>query len=341
MLDRGVERVDHADRQLHVEELGVPVGIASPRRPRRSPAAARPRSSPPSSTPASAGREARGQEALGDAAWTSRVSAALQTPGPLDLGVDGDPPRHLGVGVGVDVDVAVAGRRVHHRHRRDRLQRLLGPRRRAGSAGRPALLRWPARRARRGRRRRAAGPRPRAGRPRRAPRARRAQARRWSAPRSCEPRRTIALPLLIVSAAQSMVTFGPRLVDDRDDAERDPQLAQVEAARERRAARAPRRSGRASAATARKPVGHRLDPLRGQREAVAQGLGEPRGALIGEVGGVRLEDLRRRALRAARRSPRAPRSWSRSTRSRARAPRRFARLAGTRVTAFRGDRPSN
>ena len=73
------------------------------------------------------GGEDAGQEARGDRGVDQQGLGRVADPGPLDLGVDGDPPRHLEVGVGVDVDVAVARRRVHHRHRRDRLDRLLQP----------------------------------------------------------------------------------------------------------------------------------------------------------------------------------------------------------------------
>ena len=90
------------------------------------PAAARARSSPTSSTPASA-RSARTQreEVLGDRRVDQQGLGRVADARALDLGVDGDPPRHLEVGVGVDVDVAVAGGRVDDRHRGDVLERRL------------------------------------------------------------------------------------------------------------------------------------------------------------------------------------------------------------------------
>ena len=89
-------------------------------------AAARARSSPTSSTPASA-RSARtsGQELVGDGRVDEQGLGGVADARALDLGVDGDPPRHLQVGVGVHVDVAVAGGRVDDRHGGDVLERRL------------------------------------------------------------------------------------------------------------------------------------------------------------------------------------------------------------------------
>ena len=77
----------------------------------------------------------------------------LQTPGPVDLGVEGDRPRHLEVGVGVHVDVAVARRpRTSPAPSRRPSAPPSGPRRRAGSGGRRRRPGSPARRGPRGRR---------------------------------------------------------------------------------------------------------------------------------------------------------------------------------------------
>jgi hypothetical protein len=81
-----------------------------------------------------------------------------------------------------------------------------------------------------------------------------------------------------------------RLVDDRDDAQRHPHLAQVESALQGFPFQLlADRVGEAGDDP--HPLGHRRDPLRGQRQAVAQGLAEPNRALVGEVGRVRFEDL--------------------------------------------------
>ena len=99
----------------------------SRRRPRRpGPAgASRARASPTSATPASR-RSARRRAGTRP---RPRRRPAASPPSCIPRG--GRPwrhtrsPRHLEVGVGVHVDVAVSRRRVHHRHGRDVLQRLL------------------------------------------------------------------------------------------------------------------------------------------------------------------------------------------------------------------------
>ena len=132
--DRLLGRIDDADRKLEREVLGVPVlvGRRVDRRVRGRGAGAlvavqrdagrvQGVQAPPAGTPAAT------------SAWTSSVSAALQTPGPLQLGVEHDRLRGLEVRAGVDVHVAVARRGVDHRHRRDALERCLQPlARRAG-----------------------------------------------------------------------------------------------------------------------------------------------------------------------------------------------------------------
>ncbi len=122
-----------------------------------------------------------------------------------------------------------------------------------------------------------------------------------------EPRSTIALPDFRHSAAASIVTFGPGLVDDRDDAERHAHLADVEPVRKPEAvdhlADGVRERGDLAGA-----LRDRSDPLRVQRQAVEQGGTQAR----------RTSRLRGRerwprgspacARSARQRSPRAPRS---------------------------------
>ena len=82
----------------------------------------------------------------------------------------------------------------------------------------------------------------------------------------------------------------PRLVDDGDDSQRHPQLSQPQPAGDRfrfqlLADRVGKGGDRAHA------LGHRLDPRLGQRQPVAQRRCQPGRALVGEVGGIRLEHL--------------------------------------------------
>ena len=206
--DRGVERVDDADGQDQVEVLGVPVGGlgrassrgGSPGSPRR-PGARRPRAWRASAT--------SGRKVGAASRWTRRVSAALQTPGALGLGVDDDPDGHREVGVGVDVDVAVARVVLQDRHLRlgdDPADQALA----APGDGQvdPVGHRRAGGRRPRGRSSRRAGRR-RAGRPLGASSSARTRWRarfEWIA--SLPPRRIAALPLLTQSAAASTVTFG-------------------------------------------------------------------------------------------------------------------------------------
>ena len=69
-----------------------------------------------SSTPASAAGT-RGRNSAATASWTSRVSAALHTPGRWVLALTTMRLGHVEVGGGVDVDVAVAVPVDHVRHR--------------------------------------------------------------------------------------------------------------------------------------------------------------------------------------------------------------------------------
>ena len=130
------------------------------------------------------------------------------------------------------VDVAVAGRRVHHRHRRDLLQRRLqAPRPRAGSPGPPSPPPSPA------------PPAP-PGRPRAAPRSPPAARRPTSASRTSAASAPFE-PLGIARAPQHDRVarlqaerravhrhVRPRLVDHGDDAKRNAQLAHLDPARE-------------------------------------------------------------------------------------------------------------
>ena len=80
------------------------------------------------------------------------------------------------------------------------------------------------------------------------------------------------MPLLRHSPAASAVTFGPRLVDDPDDAERHPHLAQLEPVGQRRAAHdLADRVGQGRDVA--QPVGHRRDAALVEREPVDQALG--------------------------------------------------------------------
>ena len=104
-----LERVDDGDRQLQVEELGRPVLLA--RLADRD--AAGGGSDPLVADQLDAGfgevGEGRRQEGIGDGGVDEQRLGRVADAGALDLGVDGDPARHLEVGLGVDVDVAVAG----------------------------------------------------------------------------------------------------------------------------------------------------------------------------------------------------------------------------------------
>ena len=110
--------------------LGGPVllgGLARASR-RCSPASARVRPSTRSSTPDSrSSPSARGRNSAATSACTSSVSIALQTDGPLHLRVDRDRDGVVEVRRGVHEHVADARRRVHHRHRRVLLERVLQP----------------------------------------------------------------------------------------------------------------------------------------------------------------------------------------------------------------------
>ena len=79
------------------------------------------------------------------------------------------------------------------------------------------------------------------------------------------------MPLFSVSAAQSTVTFGPRLVDHGDHPERHPHLRQLQAARQRPLLeQLPDRVGQRGDLP--HPVGHRGHPLLVQRQAIPERL---------------------------------------------------------------------
>ena len=236
-------------------------------------------------------RGSPGRNSLGDGRVDEQRLGGVADAGALHLGVDGDPPRHLQIGVGVHVDVAVARRRVHHRHRRDLLDAAFRPSPPRGIIRSTSPPGSPARPARRGRRRRAAAPRPPAGRPRRAPRGRSPASAPFERSRVAGAAQDDRVAALDRQRRAVDRDVRPRLVDDGDDAERHADLAQVEAAGQRLRARAPRRPGRPARRPRARPSA--IAAIRSvvsasrSRSAVAQ----PGGALVGEVGGVRLEDL--------------------------------------------------
>ena len=231
-----------------------------------SPAAACARPSPTSSTPAaSSSARIAGRNSAGDVGVDEQRLGRVADPGPVDLRVEGDPPRHLEVGVGVHVDVAVAGRRVHDRHRRDLLQRLLQPLAAARDDQVDQALRGRQLREllaiagqQLDRRRRQAGLGQRL-----ADERRQRRVRALGVARAAQHDRVAAL-----QAERGAVDghVRARLVDHGDDAERHPQLAQLEAARQRAALDLladgiGQRDDRAHA------LGHRRDPLRASASA--------------------------------------------------------------------------
>ena len=247
-----------------------------------SPASSRTRSSPTSSTPASrSSASAAGQEVGGDGRVDQQRLGRVADPGPLRLRVDDDPPRHLQIGIGVDVDVAVAGGGVDHRHRRHVLQRLLQPfaaardqqvddavlRRQLRQVAVPLADRQQQHRVLR---------QPGLGK-RLARHRRQRRVRALRVVRAAQDDRVAALDRQRRAIDRHV---RPRLVDDGDDAERHPQLAQVEPAVERLPFKllADRILERSHGPDA---VGHRRDPLLGQRQPVPQRLRQPRGPLVG------------------------------------------------------------
>ena len=126
VVDRLLDRADACARPARGR------GTRSPSPPRRraalgAPSAAAASASARSSTPASASSAPIGPSSGSASRCTSSVSAALQTPGPLRLGVDHDRQRLGRVGVGVQVDVAVAAGGDEHGHAGVLEQELLEP----------------------------------------------------------------------------------------------------------------------------------------------------------------------------------------------------------------------
>ena len=208
----------------------------------------------------------------------------------LDLGVEDDRLGGVEVGRGVDEDVAVARRGVDHRHGRDGLQRGLQPlaaaredqvddavlRRQLGELRAPAAGDEPDRalghaRRHRGlggdRRQHGVGVR-RRRRPAQHDRVAGLQAQRGGVDRDVRP----------------------RLVDDRDDAERHAQHAHVQAVGQPLALDdlADRVGQRGDRARARRDAG---DPRRVERQAVEQRVADAGGAAGLHVARVRLDDL--------------------------------------------------
>ena len=265
-------RVDDADRHLQRQVLGVPVligrgadrqvGDAARARVRRR-AASRRR------------RAARAARAAGTApatsAWTSSVSAALQTPGPLDLGVDDDLLRGVEVGAAVDVDVAVARGGEDHRHGGDALERRL----QALAAARDdqvddAGLRRELGAAPRGRRRRPATARP-SGSPAATRRlgGDRRRAPRWSAPpSSSRAARSRCRTSGTARRRRSSRSGAPRRRPRRRRAARAPCGRRARWAGGSR--RSPRRPGRAAPRSCATPSAIAAIRARVEREAVEQ-----------------------------------------------------------------------
>ena len=222
--------VDHADRELEREVLGVPVllgRLVHRRLPGPPRARGRRRAA---STPASRERPQRPrQERLGDVGVHEQRLGRVAHPGPLKLGVEDDRPGGLEVGARVDVHVAVARGGVDHGHRGHALQRRLQPL----AAARDdqvddARSGWPARRA------------PRARRP---PRATSAPSGSPASAAACGGDRRqhgVGVRGRARAAQHDRVArlqaqrggvdrhVRARLVDDRHDAERHPHLAHVE-----------------------------------------------------------------------------------------------------------------
>ena len=88
----------------------------------------------------------------------------------------------------------------------------------------------------------------------------------------------------------------PRLVDDRDDAERHAHLAHVEPVRRAGTPSSTSPTGSGRATMSRTPRGHPRDPVLVEREPVHQRGGEPGLAPGLEVARVGLQDLRRPRL---------------------------------------------
>ena len=275
-----------------------------------SPASACVRPSTRSSTPASRrAPSTRGRKAGADVGVHEQRLGRVADAGALGLGVEDDPLRGVEVGARVDVDVAVARGGVDHRHRGDALQRRLQPLAAARDdevddallGGQLGQLLAPSAGHEHDRARGHAG----LGRGLRGDRGQHGVGVR-------RRRRAAQHDRVARLQAQRGGVDGdvrPRLVDDGDDAERDAHLAHVEAVGQALAVddladRVGQRRDRAHA------VGHRLHARRVEREAVEQRGVEPARAARLHVARVGLEDLRRRAPRARRRSRAARRPWS-------------------------------
>ena len=119
-----------------------------------------------------------------------------------------------------------------------------------------------------------------------------------------EPRRSGRVPGLQADAGGVAGDVGPVLVDDRDDPERDPDAARCAGRWGAASRRAISPIGSASAATARSPLGHRVDPGLGEAQPVERARlhaappPRPRRRVVG----------RRASRRRARRGGRRPAS---------------------------------
>ena len=284
VVDRLGQRIDDRDRHLEVEVLGVPVLLGRFADRRLVGSGARPLVADELDARVAEIARQPGKQPVGHRRMHQQRLGRVAHAGTLDLRVVGDPPRHLEVGVLVHVHVAVACRRVHHGHRRHLLERGLQPAaaarddqvdqavgsRQLGKLLAPAREQLHATLRQLGRGQRLAHERgERAVRP-------------LGVARAAQDDRVARLQAQRRAVDRDV---RPRLVDHGDDAERHPQLAHLEAAAKHAAVDLlPDRIGqRRDRVDAR---GHRLDPLRRERQPVAKRLGQPLGPLVRQVRGV-------------------------------------------------------
>ena len=289
VVDRLGSESTTRDRHLQVEVLGVPVllgRLADRRRVGRGP---RPLVADELDARVAEIARQPGKQPVGHRRVHQQRLGRVAHAGTLDLRVVGNPPRHLEVGVLVHVHVAVARRRVHHGHRRHLLERGLQPAAAArdhqvdqavGSRQLGELLAPAREQLDAALRQLGLGQRLAHERGERAVRA-------LGVARAAQDDRVARLQAQRRAVDRHV---RPRLVDHGDDAERHPQLAHLEAAAKHAAVDllADRIGQRRDRVDAR---GHRLDPLRRERQPVAKRLGQPLCALVRQVRSVRGEHV--------------------------------------------------